>query len=100
MADDGARTQAAGVVRVRRGPAISCKGWPQEAALRMLPNSLDPEVAEHPEEPDGTPLAAEKLARVLSNDPATGVMRHVDAGYVEAEAVAQRLGVRVPMAQA
>jgi urocanate hydratase len=29
---------------------LSCKGWPQEAALRMLHNNLDPEVAEHPEE--------------------------------------------------
>ncbi len=47
---------------------------------------------------DGTPLAAEKLARVLTNDPAMGVLRHVDAGYPEAEATADRLGVRVPMA--
>ncbi|MGA7147560.1 MAG: urocanate hydratase, partial [Microbacterium sp.] len=34
---------------------------------------------------DGTPLAAEKLARVLTNDPGTGVMRHVDAGYDRAK---------------
>jgi len=33
-------------VRAPRGPALSCKGWPQEAALRMLMNNLDPEVAE------------------------------------------------------
>jgi urocanate hydratase len=46
---------------------------------------------------DGTTLSAEKLARVLTNDPATGVIRHVDAGYAEAEAVADTLGVRVPM---
>ncbi|MFD1713132.1 urocanate hydratase [Amnibacterium flavum] len=46
---------------------------------------------------DGTPLAAEKLARVLTNDPGMGVLRHVDAGYEEAEVVADRLGVRVPM---
>jgi urocanate hydratase len=46
---------------------------------------------------DGTALSAEKLARVLSNDPATGVLRHVDAGYDEAIAVADNLGVRVPM---
>jgi urocanate hydratase len=46
---------------------------------------------------DGTPLAAEKLARVLSNDPAMGVIRHVDAGYDEAIEVADSLGVRVPM---
>ena len=37
---------------------------------------------------DGTPLAAQKLERVLSNDPATGVIRHVDAGYERAEQVA------------
>jgi urocanate hydratase len=46
---------------------------------------------------DGTPLAAEKLARVLSNDPASGVIRHADAGYDEAIEVAGRLGVRIPM---
>ena len=46
---------------------------------------------------DGTPLAAQKLERVLTNDPATGVIRHVDAGYEEAEAVAVERGVRVPM---
>jgi urocanate hydratase len=46
---------------------------------------------------DGTDLAAQKLARVLSNDPGMGVIRHVDAGYPLAEEVAQRTGVRVPM---
>ncbi len=48
---------------------------------------------------DGTPLAAQKLERVLSNDPATGVIRHVDAGYESAEAVAEEKGIRVPMAE-
>ncbi len=37
-------------VRAPRGPSISCKGWPQEAALRMLMNNLDPEVAERPDD--------------------------------------------------
>ena len=46
---------------------------------------------------DGTVLAGEKIARVLTNDPGMGVIRHVDAGYGEAIAVADRLGVRVPM---
>jgi urocanate hydratase len=46
---------------------------------------------------DGTALAAEKLARVLTNDPAMGVIRHVDAGYEIAERVAAQRGVRVPM---
>src|SRR5258707_9662667 len=39
-----------GPFRAARGTAISCKGWPQEAALRMLMNNLDPEVAEKPQE--------------------------------------------------
>ncbi|NUP01274.1 MAG: urocanate hydratase [Nonomuraea sp.] len=46
---------------------------------------------------DGTALAGEKLNRVLTNDPGTGVMRHVDAGYEEAAQVAEERGVRVPM---
>ncbi|HET7420490.1 MAG TPA: urocanate hydratase [Candidatus Dormibacteraeota bacterium] len=37
-------------VRAPRGPQISCLGWPQEAAMRMLMNNLDPEVAERPED--------------------------------------------------
>ncbi|HUY48956.1 MAG TPA: urocanate hydratase [Streptosporangiaceae bacterium] len=37
-------------VRAPRGPALSCQGWPQEAAMRMLMNNLDPEVAEHPDQ--------------------------------------------------
>jgi urocanate hydratase len=41
---------SARTVRAPRGPAISCRGWMQEAALRMLMNNLDPEVAEHPDE--------------------------------------------------
>jgi urocanate hydratase len=48
---------------------------------------------------DGTALAAEKLARVLTNDPGTGVIRHVDAGYDRAEQVAAEQGVRIPMAE-
>jgi urocanate hydratase len=48
---------------------------------------------------DGTALAAEKIARVLSNDPGMGVIRHVDAGYTEAIDTAERLGVRVPMTE-
>ncbi len=41
---------AAGVVRAPRGTELSCKGWAQEAALRMLMNNLDPEVAERPDD--------------------------------------------------
>jgi urocanate hydratase len=46
---------------------------------------------------DGTDLAARKLERVLSNDPATGVIRHVDAGYEHAEEIAAERGIRIPM---
>jgi urocanate hydratase len=46
---------------------------------------------------DGSELAAEKLERVLTADPGTGVMRHADAGYDRALAVAKRRGVRIPM---
>ncbi|KQS99393.1 urocanate hydratase [Cellulomonas sp. Leaf395] len=46
---------------------------------------------------DGTELAARKLARVLSNDPGMGVLRHVDAGYSRADEVAAAHGLRVPM---
>jgi urocanate hydratase len=46
---------------------------------------------------DGTPEAAQRLERVLTNDPGTGVMRHVDAGYEEAIECAQERGVKIPM---
>ncbi|MEU7766540.1 urocanate hydratase [Nocardia sp. NPDC049190] len=48
---------------------------------------------------DGTELAAEKLTRVLTNDPGMGVIRHADAGYRHAIDVAEERGVRVPMAE-
>src|SRR5205807_3783266 len=37
-------------IRAPRGTSLSCKGWPQEAALRMLMNNLDPDVAERPDD--------------------------------------------------
>lgn len=46
---------------------------------------------------DGTKLAAEKLRRVLTNDPGMGVIRHVDAGYELADQVAKDRGVRIPI---
>jgi urocanate hydratase len=46
---------------------------------------------------DGTELAAQKLERVLTNDPGMGVIRHCDAGYDHALEVADERGVRVPM---
>ncbi len=48
---------------------------------------------------DGTELAAQKLERVLTNDPGMGVIRHVDAGYQHAADVARERGVRIPMAE-
>ncbi len=46
---------------------------------------------------DGTPEAAKRLSRVLTNDPGTGVMRHVDAGYEEAIEFAKEQGIKIPM---
>ena len=44
-----------------------------------------------------SPLARDKITRVLTNDPGTGVIRHADAGYARALEVADERGVRVPM---
>ncbi len=46
---------------------------------------------------DGTEAADKRLARVLWNDPATGVMRHADAGYAEAIACAKEFKLNLPM---
>lgn len=48
---------------------------------------------------DGTDEADRRLRRVLNSDPATGVLRHADAGYVEAAQWARRSGLQVPMLQ-
>ncbi|MBU1935763.1 urocanate hydratase, partial [bacterium] len=45
---------------------------------------------------DGTPAAARRLERVLTNDPATGVIRHADAGYEDAIACAKEKDVKIP----
>ena len=49
---------------------------------------------------DGTELAAQKIERVLTNDPGMGVIRHVDAGYERAVEVAAERDVRIPMSEA
>jgi urocanate hydratase len=49
---------------------------------------------------DGTELAAQKIERVLTNDPGMGIIRHVDAGYERAAEVAAERGVRIPMSEA
>jgi urocanate hydratase len=45
---------------------------------------------------DGTPAAAKRLERVLTSDPAMGVIRHVDAGYDRAIQIARERGVKIP----
>ena len=60
-------TSTARTVRAPRGTELSCKGWQQEAALRMLMNNLDPEVAERPDDLvvyGGTGRAARELGGV------------------------------------
>jgi urocanate hydratase len=46
---------------------------------------------------DGSDAQAERLERVLTTDPGTGVMRHVDAGYEHAKDIARERGLTVPM---
>ena len=46
---------------------------------------------------DGTEAAYDKVTRVLTNDPGTGVLRHADAGYEIAERAAREVGIRIPM---
>jgi urocanate hydratase len=48
---------------------------------------------------DGTKEMAERIARVLTNDPGMGVIRHMDAGYDEAKSFAKEHGVKIPMAE-
>src|SRR5947209_16896990 len=50
LESDALTGRGARVIRAARGSALSCKGWQQEAALRMLMNNLDPDVAERPED--------------------------------------------------
>ena len=46
---------------------------------------------------DGTPKAAQKLERVLTTDPGIGIVRHADAGYETAQAIADEKGIKMPM---
>jgi urocanate hydratase len=48
---------------------------------------------------DGTKEMAARIERVLTNDPGMGVVRHVDAGYTEAKAFAEKAGVKIPMGE-
>ena len=49
---------------------------------------------------DGSDEAQERLGRVLTTDPGTGVMRHADAGYTEAVETAREHGIKIPMLDA
>jgi urocanate hydratase len=62
-------------VRAPLGSELSCKGWPQEAALRMLMNNLDPDVAEAPDK----------------------LVVYGGTGKETARTVARERGVRIPM---
>lgn len=99
-----------------RGPAITGNGWPQEAALRMLMNDRDPEVAERPDDLvayGGSGRAARSwrafdaivaALRRLQNDETlviqsgepVAIVRHADAGYPEAVALAGRAHIDIP----
>ena len=46
---------------------------------------------------DGTAQMAKRIERVLTNDPLSGIFRHVDAGYGEAKRVAQKFRIKIPM---
>ena len=96
--------QTARTVRAPRGTQISCKGWQQEAALRMLMNNLDPEVAENPAELivyGGSGKAARSWAdydrivgalKDLENDETLLVQSGRAVGVIKTE---QRAGLRV-----
>ena len=49
---------------------------------------------------DGTPEMRERIERVLTNDPATGILRHTDAGYEQAIETAETKGIVIPMRRA
>src|SRR5438477_12672216 len=91
------------VIRAPRGSTISCKGWQQEAALRMLMNNLDPEVAERPQDLvvyGGTGRAARSWEafdrivdslRVLANDETLLVQSGKPVGVFRTHADAPRV---------
>jgi len=100
MIEQGKRT-----IRSPRGAALSCKGWQQEAALRMLMNNLDPEVAERPQDLvvyGGTGKAARNWAafdaivrslRSLENDETLLVQSGKPVGIFRTHALAPRVQI-------
>jgi urocanate hydratase len=96
MTETGARgTVAGGVVRAPRGATLSCKGWEQEAALRLLMNGADPEVAERPEaERDGGGFHAILAAlRELEGDQTLLVRSGKPMGVLRTRAEAPRVAI-------
>src|SRR6476620_2441290 len=73
-------------IRAPRGTALTCKGWPQEAALRMLMNNLDPDAAERPDDlVVAPPLAATMngaAALIVEVDPRR-IRRRLDTRYLD-----------------
>jgi urocanate hydratase len=98
-----ARAGGGRIIRAPRGSALSCKGWQQEAALRMLMNNLDPEVAERPADLvvyGGTGRAARDWAsfeaivrslRVLEHDETLLVQSGKPVGVFRTHASAPRV---------
>ncbi len=73
-----ARASGPRTIRAPRGTSLSCKGWQQEAALRMLMNNLDPEVAEDPDHLvvyGGTGRAARSWEASTRSSPSCGGSR-------------------------
>ena len=64
-----------GPIRASRGSRLTCRGWPQEAALRMLMNNLDPEVAERPED-----LVAWEAFDAIADWPILNALLNVASG--------------------
>src|SRR5438477_3741313 len=68
-------------IRAPRGSTLSCQGWPQEAALRMLMNNLDPEVAERPDDLvvyGGTGRAVRSWEAFRSEEHTSELQSHVN----------------------
>ena len=102
FAHGGAAPLFAGV-DLRLGPGwhglAGANGAGKTTLLRLLAGEIRPDAGQVVVV-DGTEIAGRKAERVLTNDPGTGVLRHVDAGYDEAKTVAAERGVCIPMADA
>ena len=66
------------VYRAPRGTELTCKGWQQEAALRMLMNNLDPEVAERPRSSSSTAARARRRATGTASTPSSQTLQRLE----------------------